>query len=81
MLAQLADDRLTVAQVLGVAVDLARLRRLESGEGSLDDAMDADWTLETRLLLERVDRIIELTAVGVTVFGAQRLRQRPHARL
>jgi ATPase subunit of ABC transporter with duplicated ATPase domains len=49
MLAQLADDRQTVAQALGVADDLARLRRLESGDGSLDDAAEADWTLEARL--------------------------------
>ena len=147
ILAQLADDSLTVAQALGVANDLARLRRLESGEGSPDDAAEADWTLETRLdaalvetglpalppdrllaslsggertrvalarllieapdvllldeptnnldadgreavahllerwrggvvvashdrtLLERVDRIVELTSVGITVFG------------
>jgi ATPase subunit of ABC transporter with duplicated ATPase domains len=147
VLAQLADDSLTVAQALGVAGDLARLRRLERGEGSLEDATRADWTLETRLaaaladtglpalppdrllaslsggertrvalarllieapdvllldeptnnldadgreavaallarwrggvvvashdraLLERVDRIVELTAVGVTIFG------------
>jgi len=146
-LAQLIDDRLSVAQALGVADDLARLRRVEGGDGSLDDAAEADWTLETRLaaalvetglpalpldrllaslsggertrvalarllieapdvllldeptnnldadgreavagllarwrggmvvashdraLLERVDRIVELTAVGVTVFG------------
>src|SRR5438874_150748 len=33
MLAQLADDRLTVAQALGVASGLARLRRLAIGEG------------------------------------------------
>ena len=38
MLAQLADERLTVDEALGVADDLARLRRLERGEGSLDDA-------------------------------------------
>ncbi len=147
MLTQLADDRLTVAQALGVADDLTRLRRLESGDGSLDDAAEADWTLKIRMdaalaetglralppdrplaslsggertrvalarllieapdvllldeptnnldadgreavaqllerwrggvivashdraLLERVDRIVELTPVGVTVFG------------
>jgi ATPase subunit of ABC transporter with duplicated ATPase domains len=147
MLAQVADDRLTVAEALGVADGLSRLRRVESGEGSLDDTTEADWTLPGRLdaalvetglpalatdrrlaslsggertrvalarllieapdlllldeptnnldsegrqavaellarwrggvvvashdrvLLERVDRIVELTAVGVTVFG------------
>ena len=146
-LTQIADDRLTVAEALDVADDLARLRRLESGTGSLDDAAEADWSLETRLkaalaeaglpalpgdrrlaslsggertrvalarllieapdvllldeptnnldadgrqavaellgrwrggvvvashdraLLERVDRIVELTAAGVTIFG------------
>ena len=49
MLAQLADDSLTVSEALGVAGDLARLRQLERGEGSLDDAADADWTLQTRI--------------------------------
>jgi ATPase subunit of ABC transporter with duplicated ATPase domains len=49
MLAQLADERLTVGRALGVAGDLARLRRLECGEGSLEDAAAADWTLETRV--------------------------------
>jgi ABC-type Mn2+/Zn2+ transport system ATPase subunit len=49
MLAQLADERETIAQALGVADDLARLRRLQAGEGSLDDATAADWTLEARL--------------------------------
>ena len=49
MLAQLADERLTVSEALGVAGDLARLRRLERGEGSLDDAAEADWTLDARI--------------------------------
>src|SRR3954468_1428928 len=40
-LAQLADDRLTVAQALGISEGLACLRRLERGEGMLDDAADA----------------------------------------
>jgi ATPase subunit of ABC transporter with duplicated ATPase domains len=48
-LEQSADESLTVAQALGVAEDLARLERLISGEGSLDDAADADWTVEARL--------------------------------
>jgi ATPase subunit of ABC transporter with duplicated ATPase domains len=49
MLAQLADERLTIDQALGVAGGLARLHRLEHGEGSLDDAAEADWTLTTRI--------------------------------
>src|SRR5258708_9204126 len=49
MLAQLADERQSVSQALGIECDLARLRRLEQGDGSLDDAAQADWTLETRL--------------------------------
>ncbi len=49
MLAQLADERLTAGEALGVADDLVRLRRLERGDGSLDDATEADWTLEARL--------------------------------
>jgi ATPase subunit of ABC transporter with duplicated ATPase domains len=49
MLAQLADERQSVSQALGMECDLARLRRLERGDGSLDDAAQADWTLETRL--------------------------------
>src|SRR6185503_17744686 len=49
MLAQLTDERLTIDEALGVAGAVARLRRLERGEGSLDDATEADWTLETRI--------------------------------
>ena len=49
MLEQLTDERLAVDEALGVAGDLARLRRLERGEGSLDDATHADWTLEARI--------------------------------
>ena len=48
-LAQSANESLTVAQSLGVADALDRLRRLERGEGSLDDAAVADWTLEARV--------------------------------
>src|ERR1044072_5055214 len=48
-LAQHVDERLNVAQALGIADALARLHRLERGEGSLDDAGEADWTLESRI--------------------------------
>jgi ATPase subunit of ABC transporter with duplicated ATPase domains len=49
MLAQRTDEGVTIDESLGVAGDLARLRRLERGDGSLDDATEADWTLETRM--------------------------------
>jgi ATPase subunit of ABC transporter with duplicated ATPase domains len=49
VLAQHVDERLTVTDALGVAEALARLQRLERGEGSLDDAGHADWTLESRI--------------------------------
>jgi ATPase subunit of ABC transporter with duplicated ATPase domains len=77
MLAQLADDRLTVAQALGVAGDLARLRRLERGEGSLDDAMDADWTLESRLYTALVDTGLPAMALDrpiASLSGGERTR-------
>jgi ATPase subunit of ABC transporter with duplicated ATPase domains len=49
VLAQIADERLTVAQALGVAAELARLNRMADGTGSLEDAAAADWTLEARV--------------------------------
>src|SRR5689334_1543054 len=49
MLAQRIDEGVMIEEALGVAGDLARLRRLERGEGSLDDATEADWTVETRM--------------------------------
>ena len=49
MLRQATDERLNVEQALGLAAQLARLRRLDAGEGSLDDAAQADWTLPARL--------------------------------
>ncbi len=135
MLAQLADERQSVSQALGIASDLAQLRRLERGDGSLDvqtalvetgvpdlaldrpiaslsggertrvaltrllieapdlllldeptNNLDADGRLAVAQLLERwqggvlvashdrtllecVDRIVELTPIGITIFG------------
>lgn len=39
----------TAADVLGVAGELARLARIEAGEGSEDDLAEADWLLPSRL--------------------------------
>jgi ATPase subunit of ABC transporter with duplicated ATPase domains len=77
MLAQLADDRLTVSEALGVAGNIARLRRLERGEGSLDDAAEADWTLEARLrtaLIETGLHDFALTRPIASLSGGERTR-------
>ena len=49
VLTQHVDQHLDVSQALGVADGLARLQRLERGDGSLEDANDADWTLPSHI--------------------------------
>ncbi|MBN9017438.1 MAG: ABC-F family ATP-binding cassette domain-containing protein [Rhizobiales bacterium] len=44
-----ADIGETVADLLGIAEDLARIDRLSAGLGTADDAAEADWTLEARV--------------------------------
>jgi ATPase subunit of ABC transporter with duplicated ATPase domains len=77
MLAQLADERLTVGEALGVADDLTRLHRLERGEGSLDDAAGADWTLQTRVqtaLVETGLPALPLNSPIASLSGGERTR-------
>jgi ATPase subunit of ABC transporter with duplicated ATPase domains len=77
MLAQLADDRMTVAAALGVADGLARLRRVENGEGSLEDALEADWTLPTRLDAALIETGLPALATGrrlASLSGGERTR-------
>ena len=45
---QPAEDD-TLADLVGIGAALSRLRRLQTGRGSLADAAEADWTLEARL--------------------------------
>lgn len=49
MLRQALPDDGTVAEALGVAEGLARLRRLDAGHGTPQEAELADWTLDERL--------------------------------
>ena len=70
-------NALTVAQALGVADELARLRRLERGDGSLDDAAEADWTLEARLqtaLAETGLPALPLDRAMASLSGGERTR-------
>ncbi|MDB5531017.1 MAG: family ATP-binding cassette protein [Devosia sp.] len=43
------DDDQTLANLLGVADALDRLARLEAGNGTIEDAGEADWTLPDRI--------------------------------
>jgi len=45
----------TVADLMGVADGLARLHRVEAGQGSEDDFAEADWALEARLAAALAD--------------------------
>ena len=49
LLRQIQPTERTIAEALGIADGLARLDRLDRGEGSLDDAGEADWDLPDRL--------------------------------
>lgn len=49
MLDQSWDNRMGVADALGVAPMIASLARIVAGEGDADDLTHADWTLETRI--------------------------------
>lgn len=45
----LLPDATRIADALGVGVDLARLARIEAGDGDDSDFADADWTLPARI--------------------------------
>ncbi|MGY3617446.1 ABC-F family ATP-binding cassette domain-containing protein [Bradyrhizobium sp. USDA 10063] len=77
MLAQIADESLTVAEAVGVDGELARLRRLERGDGTLEDAAAADWTLEARLqaaLTEAGLPALPLDRAAASLSGGERTR-------
>ncbi len=75
---QVADNA-TVAQALGIDRALAVLARVISGHGSLADADEADWTLETRLS-ETLAQVglhgLDPARALATLSGGQRTRLR-----
>ncbi len=77
MLRQVPADGGTLAEALGIAADLTRLRRLEAGDGTLEDAEQADWTLETRIA-EALARVrfpyADLDRPVATLSGGERTR-------
>ncbi len=71
------DSVRSVADALGVTADLARLRRLESGRGDLDDAASADWSLEPRLYAALADTglpALRLDREFASLSGGERTR-------
>jgi len=76
-LRQIQPDQGSVAQALGVSEALARLARMEAGEGTLDDAAEADWTLPERLESALADvglRHIALDRDCASLSGGERTR-------
>ncbi|MBU1376651.1 MAG: ATP-binding cassette domain-containing protein [Alphaproteobacteria bacterium] len=64
----------SVADLMGVAEPMARLARIEAGEGTGDDFDDADWTLPARLeaALAEVDLPgLDLDRPAATLSGGQ----------
>jgi ATPase subunit of ABC transporter with duplicated ATPase domains len=64
----------SVADLVGVAGPLARLRRVEAGQGSAEDLAEADWTLEARLSAALADvglSGLELTRPAASLSGGQ----------
>ena len=73
---QIADGA-KLGDFLGISPALARLDRLEAGEGSLDDAAQADWGLPSRLA-EALARVgladMPPTRPAASLSGGQRTR-------
>jgi ATPase subunit of ABC transporter with duplicated ATPase domains len=72
-----ADETVSIAEALEVSEGLARLARMELGEGSEDDAAHADWTLEHRIAQALAD--VGLSGIGLgrkleTLSGGERTR-------
>ena len=71
------DDRITIAEALDIAPPLALLRRIEAGEGDVDDFAAADWTLEERItaaLAEVGLAALDLDRPLASLSGGQRTR-------
>jgi len=77
MLQQSLDETLDLSGALGLTEALACLDRLERGEGSMEDAAEADWTLPARVdqaLVATGLRAFPLTTPVATLSGGERMR-------
>ncbi|MEZ6011425.1 MAG: ATP-binding cassette domain-containing protein [Hyphomonas sp.] len=77
MLQQSLDESLDLSGALGLTEALACLDRLERGEGSVEDAAEADWTLPARVdqaLAATGLRTFPLATPVATLSGGERMR-------
>lgn len=77
MLRQIQPTGETLAQALGVAAELARLARIESGAGDETDLLEADWLLPERIASALADVGLEgfdLTRTALSLSGGERTR-------
>ena len=77
MLQQSLDETLDLAGALGLTEALACLARLERGDGSVEDAAAADWTLPARIDQALADtglRDFPLDTPVATLSGGERMR-------
>ena len=70
------DAQENIADLFGVGDSLALLRRAESGEASMEELPDTDWTLEGRMLsaLSRIGLDAEPETLPAKLSGGQRTR-------
>ena len=67
----------TIADLLDVGADLARLARIAAGDGDADDLAEADWALEARLQQAFVDvglPGLDLTRPAASLSGGEATR-------
>ncbi|WP_439569969.1 ABC-F family ATP-binding cassette domain-containing protein [Sphingopyxis sp.] len=66
----------TIADLMDISPALARLRKAEQGEGTIDEIADADWTLEARIdeALAHVGLSVPADTPLATLSGGQRTR-------
>jgi ATPase subunit of ABC transporter with duplicated ATPase domains len=77
MLQQSLHETQDLAGALGITAALACLARLEAGEGSMEDAADADWTLPSRVEQALADtglHAFPLNTPVATLSGGERMR-------
>jgi ATPase subunit of ABC transporter with duplicated ATPase domains len=72
----LTNPHQTIHDVFGVTEQLRRLEKASTGEASIEELEDVDWTIETRVLtsLKRFGLAVDPTTPMALLSGGQRVR-------